>query len=401
MDVPVAGLGGRHASGPARARVARDRMARGGAVTSLVEGPAGQLAAAGTPARRRPSPGPLGPQPVRAVLAGLGITDTEAAEVLGCSTSYVNAVASGSRPPSLVAAARLARLVQLPIEECFALGRLTASVRSAPPSPYGPQPIAALLDAAGIGPEQAAASLGLHLGFVDRVLAGRARASLAHLAGLAALAGRPVEACFTERFLGGAADTAAGTIASAAGRPTAAMTRRRQHPANPGASGVQPVKDLLHRSGITHAQAAAVAGCTQQHLTAVVNGQERPSVAVAARLARAVGRPIGACFTGLDAPRPVPARAPGRWGRQPLRKMLEASGVAPAEAGRRLGIAVSSLDRLLHGDVRPSLARAAALALLVGAPIADCFTEELLGLADWSPEPLLGSPGDAEPAQAG
>ncbi len=350
MVVPVAGLGGGHATG---------RRA---------------------PARRRSASGPLGPQPVRAVLAALGLTDTEAADVLGCSTAYVNAVVNGSRPPSLVAAARLARLVQLPIEECFSLERLTPSVRPSPPARYGPQPVAALLDAAGIGPEQVAASLGLHLGFVDRVLAGRARASLAHLAGMAALAGRPVEACFTERLLG--ADT--GAVAPAAGRPTAAMTRRRQNPASPGASGVQPMKELLHRSGITHAQAAAVAGCTQQHLTAVVNGQERPSVVVAARLARAVGRPIGACFTAPDAPVPVRERPTGRWGRQPLHKMLEASGIAPAEAGRRLGIAVSSVDRVLHGDVRPSLARAAALALLVGAPIADCFTAELLGLTDWS-----------------
>ena len=351
-------------------------------MTSLVEEPVGQLATAGTPARRRPASIPLAPQPVRTALAGLGITDTEAAEALGCSTAYVNAAVNGRRPPSLVVAARLAHLVQLPMEECFALERLTASVRPSPPARFGPQPVADLLDAAGIGPDQVAASLGLHVGFVDRVLAGRARASLAHLAGMAALAGRPVEACFTERFLG----TAAGTIAPAAGRPTAAMARRRRgNPATPGASGVQPVKELLHRSGITHAQAAAVAGCTQQHLTAVVNGQERPSVVVAARLARAVGRPMGACFTDLGDPRPVPARTPGRWGRQPLRMMLEGAGIAPADAARHLGAAVSSVDRVLHGDARPSLARAAALAFLVGAPIADCFTEELLGLAGWSP----------------
>jgi len=68
--------------------------------------------------------------------------------------------------------------------------------------------------------------------------------------------------------------------------------------ARAGPFGTQPLKRFLSEGGVTHASAAAAIGVATTHfVTDVVNGQARPSLVTAARLAELVGRPVTECFS--------------------------------------------------------------------------------------------------------
>ncbi|HVB27595.1 MAG TPA: helix-turn-helix transcriptional regulator [Mycobacteriales bacterium] len=67
--------------------------------------------------------------------------------------------------------------------------------------------------------------------------------------------------------------------------------------AEPGALGIQPLKQLLVEAGITHEQAAEALGVGANFISLVVNGRSRPSLQNAARLAKLVDRPIEEIFT--------------------------------------------------------------------------------------------------------
>jgi len=64
-----------------------------------------------------------------------------------------------------------------------------------------------------------------------------------------------------------------------------------------GDYGVQPLKGMLSEKGVTQAEAAKAVGRTVGSLSQIVNGVARPTLPVAAQLARLVGRPIEELFT--------------------------------------------------------------------------------------------------------
>ncbi|MGH9090185.1 MAG: helix-turn-helix domain-containing protein [Acidimicrobiales bacterium] len=65
----------------------------------------------------------------------------------------------------------------------------------------------------------------------------------------------------------------------------------------PGRYGVQPLRAMLQAAGVTLEDAAPAVGVTPEFLSMVTNGRSRPSLPVAARLARLVGSPIEECFS--------------------------------------------------------------------------------------------------------
>jgi len=62
--------------------------------------------------------------------------------------------------------------------------------------------------------------------------------------------------------------------------------------------------------------------------------------------------------------------------------VLDDAGLSPAQAAHSVNLTVRSMEQILSGRIRPLLDRATALARLVGRPFEDCFSEEMLGLAE-------------------
>ena len=67
--------------------------------------------------------------------------------------------------------------------------------------------------------------------------------------------------------------------------------------AKPGKWGSQPLKQILQDEGLTHAVAAEAVGCSTNQITMLVNGQTTPSLPLAGKIARLVGRPIEDLFS--------------------------------------------------------------------------------------------------------
>jgi transcriptional regulator with XRE-family HTH domain len=329
--------------------------------------------------RRSGSASSFGVQPVRDMLVALGINEPTAAQVLGCSATYVNDVVRGTKRPSLVVAARMARLVGRPIAACFRLDDVKPEPDAPAAGRYGVQPLGALLDDAGLSPAQAAHTVNLTVRSMEQILSGRSRPSLDRATALARLVGRPLEDCFTDevfRLDEEVGEVGEGTVDH--------MVRRQGNPATPGPLGVQPVKKILAEAHITHEDAGAAIGFTQQQVTAVVNGQFPASITFAFRLARLVDRPIEECFTiggRLPAVRSG-THEPGPYGLQPLRALLGAAGMTQSHAAAAARLPQVFVRRVLAGDVRPTIEQAVLLARLVDRPIEECFSEEMLGLAE-------------------
>lgn len=331
------------------------------------------------PPDRSPPAGRFGVQPIRTSMLELGLSARAVAAALGCSVAYVSSVVNGRQRPSLPAAARMAGLVAQSIEQAFGLSDVRPAGRSLAESAYGPQPLATLLVEAGISFQEAVRHLGLSARVVDLTVSGDVRPSLEHALAMSHLVGHPLTDCFTDAVLG-----LSGPLRTWAKGTARRMEQRGVHPARPGPLGVQPIKAILLDRGITHGDAARVIGCTQQHVTASVNGQTPLSLVVATRLARLVAQPIEVCFVAGGTAVRAPLAA-ARFGPQPLRALLGAAGMRVPEAARRCRLTGSLVQGVLLGEVRPSLEQAVLLARLVHAPVASCYNEQMLGTGERFP----------------